>query len=77
MYPPRKSNDVQPKRTAGATTSNTSPAHKDINKVNRILENAKKREQTKDFNKRDYMLEGIKSMNKKGSEDNNNGKKRR
>lgn len=65
MYPPRRTGDSSSKPKSGyVAPSYSSPPHKDISKVNKILENAKKYEQVKDH-KRDYMLEGIMNLKKK------------
>jgi hypothetical protein len=43
MYPPRRSGDSNSKpKTGYVAGSYSSPTHKDTNKINKILENAKK-----------------------------------
>lgn len=74
MYPPRKNDSgSKPKNNQGTFSS---PPHKDLNKVTKLLENAKKYEQTKDY-KRDYLLEGIMNIKKKQSEHDGFGSKNR
>ena len=49
MYPPRKSPEqsLKAKFTYNAVTKPAVPSHKDIDKINKILDNAKKYEKEK------------------------------
>lgn len=64
MYPPRKNDSTSKSKNNNIGTA-PSPPHKDLSKVTKLLENAKKYQQT---NKRDYMLEGIMNIKKKQSD---------